>query len=425
MREDLLSYVWQYQKFPTSIKTTKGEAVQVVAPGQLNTLAGPDFFNARITIGGQQWAGNVEIHIKASDWYQHRHESDKNYDNVILHVVWEDDISIFRKDNTEIPTLELKEYVSTDLSDSYKNLIQHPPTRFISCEKDISAFPEIHWKFWEERLYIERLEQKAEIIQEHLNQNQNDWERVLFTMLCRSFGTKVNSSFFFDRAQELDFSVVRKLRGDSIVLESLFFGHFGLLAEEDCLEPYHTSLKKEYEYQKQKFSLPHFKEVPAFFGMRPRNFPTIRLSQLARLYHEHESLFQTLMTCNGVAEYRRILKVQTAPFWETHFTFNKVSKQRVKRVSNQFVDLLIINAIVPLKFCYDRHFGTEPSQALIEILRQLSPEKNTVVENFESIGLSSKDAFQTQARIQLYKQYCTQKKCLQCAVGTHLLNQNP
>ena len=159
MREELLSYVWQYQKFPTSIKTTKGEWVKVVAPGLLNTLAGPDFFNARIIIGGQQWAGNVEIHVKASDWYQHHHESDKNYNNVILHVVWEDDIAIFRKDNTEIPTLELNQYVSQDLLDSYKELIQHTPTRFISCEKDIIAFPEIHWKFWEERLYIERLEQ--------------------------------------------------------------------------------------------------------------------------------------------------------------------------------------------------------------------------------------------------------------------------
>jgi len=425
MREELLSYVWQYQKFPTSIKTTKGEWVKVVAPGLLNTLAGPDFFNARIIIGGQQWAGNVEIHIKASDWYQHHHESDKNYNNVILHVVWEDDIAIFRKDNTEIPTLELRQYVSQDLLDSYKDLIQHTPTRFISCEKDVIAFPETHWKFWEERLYIERLEQKAEIIQEYLNQNQNDWERVLFTILCRSFGTKVNSTFFFERAAELDFSIVRKLRGDSMVLESLFFGHFGLLEKEHCLEPYYLNLKKEYEYQRQKFSLPRSTEVPAFFGMRPRNFPTIRLSQLAQLYHRHENLFQLLMTCKGVEGYRQILNVKTASFWETHYTFDKVSKKHKKRLTNQFIDLLIMNAIVPLKFCYDSYFGKEPSQEIIEVLRQLSPEKNTVVENFEFIGLSSKDAFQTQARIQLYKQYCTQKKCLQCAVGTHLLNQNP
>ncbi|MEM8765525.1 MAG: DUF2851 family protein [Bacteroidota bacterium] len=425
MREDLLSYVWQYQKFPATIKTTKGEAIQVVAPGQLNTLEGPDFFNARIGIEGQEWAGNVEIHIKASDWYQHHHESDNKYNNVILHVVWEDDISIFRRDNTEIPTLELKRYVSQDLLDSYQNLIQHTSNRFISCEKDISAFPEIHWKFWEERLYIERLEQKARIIQEHLNQHQNDWERVLFAMLCRSFGTKVNSSFFFERATCLDFSIVRKLRGDSMVLESLFFGHFGLLQKEHCLEPYYLNLKKEYEYQRQKFSLPPSTEVPAFFGMRPRNFPTIRLSQLAQLYHRHENLFQLLMTCNGVVAYQRILKVQTAPFWETHYTFNKVSKKHAKRLSNQFIDLLIINAIVPLKFCYDSHFGKEPSQEIIEALRRLSPEKNTVVENFDSIGLPSKNAFQSQARIQLYKQYCAQKKCLECAVGTHLLNQNP
>ncbi|MEL6303844.1 MAG: DUF2851 family protein, partial [Bacteroidota bacterium] len=393
MREDLLSYVWQYQKFPASIKTTKGETIQVIASGQLNNLAGPDFFNARITIGTQQWAGNVEIHIKASDWYQHHHESDNNYNNVILHVVWEDDIAIFRKDNTEIPTLELKRYVSQELLDSYWSLVKQNPIRFIACEKDIRAFPETHWKFWEERLYIERLEQKAQIIQEHLNRNQNDWERVLFTMLCRSFGTKVNGTFFFERAIDLDFSVVRKLRGDSFVLESLFFGHFGLLQKEHCLEPYYLNLKKEYEYQRQKFTLPPSTRVPAFFGMRPRNFPTIRLSQLAQLYHQHENLFQILMASKGVEEYLQILKVQTAPFWETHYTFNKISKKNTKRLSNPFTDLLIINAIVPLKFCYSRHLGKEPSSEIIEILRQLSPEKNAIVDNFDSIGLSSKDAF--------------------------------
>ncbi|MEL6484248.1 MAG: DUF2851 family protein, partial [Bacteroidota bacterium] len=255
MREDLLSYVWQYQKFTSTIHTTKGEVVQVVSPGQLNTLAGPDFFNARVTIGGQQWAGNVEIHIKASDWYQHRHESDNNYDNVILHVVWEDDISIFRKDNTEIPTLELKQYVSQDLLDSYQKLIQHTPTQFISCQKDIAVFPETHWKFWEERLYIERLEQKAQIIQDYLCENQNDWEQVLFAMLCRSFGTKVNASFFFESAKKLDFSIIRKLRGDPIALESLFLGHFGLLQKEQSIEPYYLNLRKEYHYLSQKFSL--------------------------------------------------------------------------------------------------------------------------------------------------------------------------
>ncbi len=328
MREDLLSFIWRNNKFRTKkLFTADKEALKIQNSGTLNKFSGPDFFNAKIFIDEQLWAGNVEIHVKSSDWYAHHHETDTNYDNVILHVVWEDDISIFRKDGSKIPTLELKRYVSKEILEKYQKLLQNQKSTFINCETNFLEIDAFLKASWLERLYIERLEQKSILINTLLKETKNDWEEVLFILLAKNFGSKVNGHFFLDKAKQLGFSKIRRTRNDKIQLESLLLGHFGLLQKEDCQDLYYIQLKEEYGYLMKKFGLSHNFGKPEFFGLRPPNFPTIRLSQLASLYIEHQNLFAELMKLNQLGDIYDLLQVNASSYWDNHFTFGKVSKK--------------------------------------------------------------------------------------------------
>lgn len=427
MREDLLHFIWQHHKLPVApLYTSHRETVSVKATGTPNPHAGPDFFNAKVEIDNQLWVGNVEIHLKASDWYAHHHQNDKNYDNVILHVVWDDDVSVFRKDSSQIPTLELKHYVPKALLQQYQNLLENSKTHFINCEKEFSSIDSFLVESWLHRLYIERLEQKSGLIFDLLKRSNNHWESVLFAMLARSFGTKVNGEFFLDKALQLDFSIIRKNSNSTDQLESLLLGHFGLLDEEHCTDVFYTHLKKEYAYLAKKFVLPLSTLKPKFFGLRPANFPTIRLAQLAQLYGNQQNIFATLMeqkTLNDI--YHLFEATATSPYWDTHFTFGKVSKKSKKKLSKSFIDLLIINTLIPLKFCYAKHLGEDWNEQLIALISQIKKETNTIIKGFESIDSKTRNALESQAKIQLYTQYCTQNKCLRCTLGAHLLNRNP
>lgn len=427
MREDLLHFIWQHHKLPVApLYTSHRETVSVKATGTPNPHAGPDFFNAKVEIDDQLWVGNVEIHLKASDWYAHHHQNDKNYDNVILHVVWDDDVSVFRKDGSQIPTLELKHYVPKVLLQQYQNLLENSKTHFINCEKEFSTIDPFLVESWLHRLYIERLEQKSSLIFDLLKQSNNHWESVLFAMLARSFGTKVNGEFFLDKALQLNFSIIRKTSNSIDQLESLLLGHFGLLHEENCTDVFYTHLKKEYAYLAKKFALPLSTLKPKFFGLRPANFPTIRLAQLAQLYGSQQNIFATLIeqkTLNSI--YHLFQATATSPYWDTHFTFGKVSKKSKKKLSKSFIDLLIINTLIPLKFCYAKHLGEDWNEQLIALISQIKKETNTIIKGFESIDSKTGNALESQAKIQLYTQYCTQNKCLKCTLGAHLLNRNP
>ena len=425
MREDLLHFLWKFKKIPfTDLITQQQEKLRIDDFGFHNLNEGPDFHQVKVTIDGQQWAGNAEMHLKSSDWYAHHHETDTNYENVVLHVVWEDDIAVFRKDGSQISCLELKGHISEELLSSYKYLMDTSQIRFINCEKSSLEIPTVIWLNWEERLYFERLEEKSKRIEELLRQTCNNWEAVLFLLLCRNFGTKVNGLFFFSRALQLDFSIIRKTRAQLNQLESLFFGHFGLLNIESCKDTHYLELQKEYRYLRQKFDLSAPEAKPAFFGMRPHNFPTIRISQLAGLYHTHAHLFQTLMDLEKPKDFYALFQVDVHPFWENHYTFGKDSKKCKKKISSDFIDLLIINTLVPLKFCYSRFLGKDTHEGLLDLISLLKPEKNTIVNNFKKIGIPSKNALQSQSRIQLYQNYCSKKRCLQCDVGSRLLNRN-
>nr|WP_299074569.1 DUF2851 family protein [uncultured Allomuricauda sp.] len=425
MREDLLHFIWRCGKLQGKpLNTTTSQNIVIKSPGTLNRKSGPDFFNALVEVEGQLWAGNVEMHLKSSDWYVHHHETDDNYTNVILHVVWEDDIEVFRKDNTIIPTLQLKDYVSPELLNKYGSLFNHARSSFINCEKDFKSIDSFLVENWLLRLYIERLEQKSGLIFELLEKSNNDWEGVLFTMLTKNFGSKVNGAFFLDKALKLDFSIIRKTASDLTQLESLLFGHFGLLQNEECKDQYYLQLRKEYGYLSKKFELESPRNKPEFFGLRPTNFPTIRISQLANLYAKEQNLFTSLMGMTELEDIYTIFETMTSSYWDDHFTFGKISKKSKKKMSRAFMDLLIINTVVPIKFCYAKHLGQDWNDDITLMIAQIKKEANSIVNGFERLGSKTKNAMDSQAKIQLYTNYCAKNKCLQCALGTHLLNRN-
>lgn len=420
MKEDLLHYLWKYKLFFTSqLRITNGELISVTSVGVHNQNSGPDFFNAQLRIGDQLWAGNVEIHLNSSDWYVHNHEKDSNYDNVILHVVWNHDIEIHNSENSVIPTLELKNFVSKEILSNYQELFSKPQ-KWINCEKDIHSVDNFTLKNWYERLYFERLEEKSILILQLLEKTNYDWETVLFQLLARNFGLKVNADTFFEMAQSLDFSIVRKEAKSQVNLESLFLGELGML-EKSINNQYYIGLKKEYEYQQKKYKIVENYHSVQYFRLRPMNFPTIRISQLASLYHLHQNLFSKSMEIEITSGFYEMFSVATSEFWETHYTFEKESPKRVKKLTNSFIDLVLINTIIPLKFVYHKHIGKLDESTIIELITQLKPEKNSIISKFDLLKIKSKNAFETQALLELKNNYCTPQKCLQCAIGNYVL----
>ena len=420
MKEDFLHHLWQYKKFDiANLKTTTGESIQILNSGQYLQLTGPDFFNAQLIIGNQKWAGNIEIHLKSSDWYLHNHEKDSNYDSVILHVVWEHDSPIFRKNNTEVPTLELKKHVALAELHKYQLLITQKS--WIYCENDISKVDDFVFRNWQERLYFERLERKSTEIRQLLQDSNNDWEAVLFCMLAKNFGLNTNGVLFQNMVKSIPFSVIRKESFAIENLEALFFGQANML-ETNFQDNYTNKLQQDYNYLIHKYKITKnvFDKVE-FFKHRPDNFPTIRLAQLAALYHKEHNLFSKIMSCSTTFQIYDLFKVEVSNYWETHYNFDKISVLKKKKMSHSFIDLILINTIIPVRFAYEQSLQKESSQEIIDLIEAIQPEKNIVIDKFSAIGVVAKNAFETQSLLQLKKEYCEAKKCLQCAVGVHLL----
>lgn len=422
MQEDFLHHIWQYRKFvDTQLLSAQGETLQILHPGHYLQQAGPDFFNAQLRIGNQKWAGNVEIHLKSSDWYVHHHENDPAYHNVILHVVWEHDTEVFRKDNTEIPVLELIHYVDKEFLKNYSALSAFKS--WIYCERDLGSVDAFVFKKWQERLFFNRLERKAMPIDEMLRQNENDWEATLFQFLAKNFGLNTNGDSFFSIANSIPFSVIRKEKFEVENLEALFFGRAGLLSDEKQ-DVYFTDLQSRWLYLSEKYQLKSvFVEPPHFFKLRPDNFPTIRLAQLAQLYHQRDNLFSILTSTETVVEMYAVFDVRVSEYWQTHYQFDKESPKKRKTITSSFIDLLIINAIVPFLFVYAKHLGKEISETLIGFLEALAPERNAVIDKFSSFGITVENAMDSQTLLQLKNEYCNHKKCLQCGIGIELLKK--
>lgn len=422
MKEDFLHYLWKFKKFDVlNLKTFNNEEIIIVNVGQYLELAGPDFFNAQITIDNQKWAGNVEIHLKSSDWYVHNHEKDPGYENVILHVVWEHDTEVFRSNNTEIPVLELKKYVEKDTVENYQSLMT--PKSWIFCEKQIKEVDEFTLKNWQERLFFERLERKSKPIFDLLEQTNQDWEAVLFCLLAKNFGLNTNGEIFYKIAQSIPFSIIRKESFEVENLEALILGTAGLLDSEKE-DNYFKDLKFRYYYLLHKYQIEKISLDPVqFFKHRPDNFPTIRLSQLANLYHSQQNLFSKISTSNSLKNIYEVFEIAASEYWQNHYQFDKESPKKTKKLSKSFIDLIVINTIIPLQFAFAKSQGKEISEELINLLNEVAPEKNTIIDKFSSFGIKSKTAFETQSLLQLKNEYCNKNSCLECAIGMELLKK--
>lgn len=423
MKEDFLHYLWKFKKFNTlNLKTVQGELITILKTGDYLELSGPDFFNAHIELGNQKWAGNVEIHVKSSDWYLHNHENDPAYKNVILHVVWENDTAIFREDNSEIPVLVLKDYVAKEMVSNYAELIS--PKTWISCEKQIKDIDDFVFKSWQERLFFERLERKSKFVYELLEETNQDWEAVLFCLLAKNFGLNTNGTSFLQIAKSIPFSIIRKESFEHENLEALFFGTARLL-EVEKEDVYFKDLKFRYFYLLNKYQLERtFVEPVQFFKLRPDNFPTIRLSQLAGLYQKIPNLFSKIIELKTLNEVHDLLYVSAGAYWLNHYQFDKESPKKSKLLSKSFLDLIVINTIIPIQFAYSSSLGESIAEDLIDFMNEVASEKNAVMDKFNSFGIKSKTAFESQSLLELKNEYCNHKACLKCAVGVELLKNN-
>jgi len=423
VQEDFLHYLWKFQFFThKELFTTGSEPIQIFNAGEHNINSGPDFFNAKVLIAQQLWAGNVEIHVKASDWYLHQHEKDSNYDNVILHVVWQHDVDIYRENNSVIPTLELQRFTPQSLLFNYHQLFSKK-SNYIHCENDFSKVDEFTLNNWLENLYIEKLVHKSSLISELLVQTKNDWEAVLFKLLAKNFGLKVNGEAFLNLSNSFEFSILRKEQKDLQYMEALLFGQAGLL-QADHQSKYFQDLKKEYQYLSGKYNLdPLYNKQFQFFRLRPNNFPTIRIAQLANLYFMHKTLFSKVLNVKNLKDYYAIFSNGTSEFWNIHYTFNTISKRSVKSLTKPFIDLLLINTIVPLLFVFGKRSVKWNEEKLFDLIKQIKPEKNNIIRELNKLNINAKNAFETQALLHLKSEYCDKHLCMQCAVGNVLLRK--
>jgi len=420
MREDFIHYLWKFKKLSgQELKTTEGKEIVIKSLGTHNFFSGPDFFNGRVEIDGQDWAGNIEMHIKASDWYLHGHDDDPAYDNVILHVVWMHDAEITRRDGINIPVLEVSQYVAPDLVQSYNQLFAVKNNQFINCEKQFSGVDSFKRDQWLEKLFFERLAQKSDRIKHMLEQKNNDWEAAFFQLLARSFGTKTNADAFEQLASSMEQPVVRKLAKDAFQLESALLGQAGLL---DVMKKdiYYQELFDEYAFAKAKHQLQPSLTPMKFFRLRPANYPTVRISQLARLYQNNPMLFGEVLLAKSRTDIHQLFDVKAAKYWSTHHVFDKETDEREKILTSDFIDLLIINCIVPIKFMHARFMGNDKMEELLDLMYELKPEKNTIITGFKKL-FKVENALQTQSLLQLKPNYCDVNKCLSCDIGVSLL----
>ncbi|WP_028897212.1 DUF2851 family protein [Prevotella sp. HUN102] len=427
--EKFIHYVWKHRLFPLSeLATTDHQPVEIIDTGLHNHDAGPDFFNAKVKIGGTVWVGNVEIHHKASDWYLHGHEKDARYNNVILHVVGVSDTMVKKENGEILPQLVLPVPVSVE--QNYKELLatdHYPP-----CYKIIPTLTRLMIHSWMTALQTERLEQRTAAIQQRVDDCNGNWEAAYFVTLARNYGFGINGDAFEQWAKHIPLIAVDHHRDDLFQIEAIFMGQAGLLElksvperyqEEAVREGYFGRLRTEYQYLAHKFSLnPIEAGLWKFLRLRPQNFPHIRIAQLANLYYQRKAGLVALIDCQTIEEVAELLQTQVTPYWEMHYTFGSESTKSRKTLSKASLQLLIINTVVPMLFAYGRHKSSEKlCGRAFDFLETLKAENNHIVRMWREVGLEVDSAGDSQALIQLKKEYCDRKDCLRCRIGYEYL----
>lgn len=415
MTERLLQYIWQLQYFnQNELQSLDGETIAVLNPGGINFNQGPDFLNARIKVGDTIWVGNVELHVLSSHWKDHGHSGDTNYNNVILHVVWLNDLDL----NLSFPVLELQSKVSKLLLRRFDELMQ--AKSFIACEKLVHTVTTLSWASWKDRLVVERLQKKATLIAGYLSQNNNHWEETFWWLIARNFGMPVNNDAFEKIARSLPITLLAKHKTQLHQSEALLFGQAGLLNEK-FEEDYPRMLQKEYGFYKNKYKLKPIQAPLHFLRMRPSNFPTIRLAQLAMLVHQSIHLFAAVKAAISLKEITDLLRVTANDYWNYHYTFDEPVSYKQKKLGDQMIDTIIINTIIPILFTYGLHHKEQGyKDRALNWLEQLKPEKNKITSGYALLGVENKSAFDSQALLQLKANYCNEKRCLDCAIGNRI-----
>ncbi len=417
MNERLLHYIWQFQCYNrSSLKTCDTEDLQIIHPGTLNTNQGPDFMNAKIRIGPTTWAGSIELHINTSDWKNHKHSEDKNYNNVVLHVVWQHDIDL----QLPFATLVLQDRVSKLLLKKYGELMMN--RGFIPCKNNIHQVGEITWLAWKDRMFAERLTAKSREVFSWLKMNNNHWEETLWWLIAKNFGLKLNSEAFLAIAQSIPVNILAKCKNQIHQLEALLFGQAGLL-EHRFSEDYPLLLQKEYHFLKKKYRL---KTIPLslnFLRMRPSNFPTVRLAQLAMLIHETSHLFARIRSAVSLQSLMDSFNVTANDYWHYHYVFDEIAAFKKKKTGRQMTENILINTVIPLVYAYGSFLDEATmKQKAVQWSMEIKAEQNSILSGFESLGIANKTAYDSQALLHLKNVFCDQKRCLDCAIGNKLIS---
>lgn len=422
--EAILHFIWKYKLFNfLGLSTTDGQSLQIIQAGIHNFDSGPDFFNGKVKIGSTLWAGNIEIHLKSSDWLKHKHQIDKAYDNVVLHVVWEHDSDIFRTDGTVLPVLELQHVVQQNIIDNYHQLVLSDS--WIPCEAQLPFIDEFVKNQTLDRMLSERLEEKAAHMRAIFQLKSSSWEDTFYTILARSFGFKVNALPFELLAKNLPQLTLAKHKNAALQVEALVFGVAGFL-DFKFADEYPKALKREFDFLRAKYQLSVLEvSLWKFSKTRPDNFPTVRLAQFAALVLQSQHLFSKIIGVKSKNEYAELFKAMPVnPYWETHFRFDKSVERRSVTIGKSSIDNLLINAIAPLLFFYGKETGDKNSiDSALNLLLSLAPEENQIVRGFRQRGMGAGNAFDTQALIHLKKSYCDLKKCVNCGIGLKIIKQ--
>lgn len=424
MREELLHYLWKTKNFRLkNLSTTQNKSIIIENFGTHNHDAGPDFLNAQVHIDGILWSGHIEIHIKASDWNLHQHNNDPVYDNVILHVVFDFDMPIYRMDHSLIPCLSLAKRIEKRTIQKFHKL--STKDSWIPCEDliDENIIQGIEVAQFLDATLIERLETKTQFLQNRLIENKGDWNQSFFELLTRYLGNKVNNEAMEMLAKEIGYLNTQKVKSNRLDLEALFFGVAGFLSNHYD-DHYSKDLRDRYLFLKEKYQLNEMKkEVWKFSRMRPSAFPSIRIAQLVAILFHTDQLFSKIQTCLHPNQLYNMFRVPVSLYWDTHYTFGKPSTARKKKLGKTAVDLLIVNAIVPALFLYGKeHYQEEMQKRALGLLEQVKAEHNQITRNFKSMGFSNNSAYHSQSLLQLKTNYCNKSKCLSCAIGHKLMS---
>ncbi|HRO42176.1 MAG TPA: DUF2851 family protein [Flavipsychrobacter sp.] len=423
MNEMLFQFIWQYSLYnPVGLQTTNGEAITVIHPGKRHTNAGPDFEEARIKIGDTILVGNVELHIKTSDWNKHHHSSDQKYQNIILHVVYKDDVA---KEEGFFEKMELEQHIPDYVIKQYTNLIQ--TTQPIACARQLTKVNSIVKESWLNRLLAERWEQKLKDWTDTLEQSAGDWRNLLYWRMAANFGFKVNATPFLMLARSLPVNILAKHKESMMQIEALLFGQAGML-DSDFEEAYPNELKKEYQYLKQKYKLqPIAAHLWRFMRMRPPNFPTVRIAQFAGLVHKSLHLFSQIVEKGTAKEVYPLLQVTASAYWTNHYRFDEIQKRAYpKALGADSIDNIIINTIAPVQFLYAHYHGTAANQeSALQLLSSVNAESNNIVAIWNEHNWMPENAAQSQALIQLFNNYCSNKRCLECSIGLGIIKSRP